>query len=84
MCSSCRLHRQIKHTPSAYIEPLKRKRRRLFHQRELTTASSGERRNIYWGDKADHPKVEWKDENHVSINDKVLDVRSDTYDWRRE
>ncbi|GIN64860.1 MULTISPECIES: DUF5412 family protein [Bacillus] len=51
---------------------------------ELTTASSGERRNIYWGDKADHPKVEWKDENHVSINDKVLDVRSDTYDWRRE
>ncbi|MGG3067064.1 DUF5412 family protein [Bacillus glycinifermentans] len=51
---------------------------------ELTKVSTGDRKNIYWGSREVNADVEWKDSNHVFINDKVLDIRSDTYDWRRE
>lgn len=51
---------------------------------ELTKVSTGDRKNIYWGSREVNADVEWKDSNHVSINDKVLDIRADTYDWRRE
>ncbi|MFN2744256.1 MULTISPECIES: DUF5412 family protein [Bacillus] len=51
---------------------------------EVTTVSTGKRRNLYWGKQEYEANVKWKDRRHVSINNKVLDVRTDTYDWRRE
>ena len=51
---------------------------------ELTTVATGERKNIYWGYEEEHAKIEWQDKYHVSINNNVLDVRTDIYDGRRE
>jgi hypothetical protein len=51
---------------------------------ELTTVATGERKNIYWGYEEEHVKIEWQDKYHVSINNNVLDVRTDIYDGRRE
>ncbi|NPC94153.1 DUF5412 domain-containing protein [Bacillus sp. WMMC1349] len=51
---------------------------------ELLNVSNGKRKNIYWGYREQKATITWKDNNHVSINNRVLDVRSDTYDWRRE
>ncbi|KAA6450635.1 DUF5412 family protein [Bacillus swezeyi] len=51
---------------------------------ELTNVSTGKQRNIYWGHKEYDAQVKWEDNHHVSINNKVLDARTDTYDWRRE
>ncbi|MDA7027445.1 DUF5412 domain-containing protein [Bacillus sp. CLL-7-23] len=51
---------------------------------ELLNVSSNKRKNIYWGYREQAANIIWKDNKHVSINNRVLDVRSDTYDWRRE
>ncbi|MGG1659545.1 DUF5412 family protein [Brevibacillus sp. NRS-1366] len=37
---------------------------------------------IYWSWKEAEEIVEWIDETHIKINDRVLDVRSEKYDKR--
>ena len=41
-------------------------------------------KNIYWEYHKYNAKVEWKDEYTVCINGRILDVRYDTYDWRKD
>ena len=42
------------------------------------------KKNIYWEYRQSGVKIEWKDEYTVMINDTVLDVRHDVYDWRKD
>lgn len=42
------------------------------------------KRNIYWEYKETDAYVFWVSEYEVKINGIRLDVRRDTYDWRRE
>ncbi|MGM0861235.1 DUF5412 family protein [Bacillus atrophaeus] len=51
---------------------------------ELENTKSGKKNNIYWENDREDAKVKWIDEDHVSINKKVLDINKDTYDFRRE
>lgn len=43
-----------------------------------------ESRNIYWKYKEEDAVVTWIDENTVDINGVVLDIHSDSFDWREK
>lgn len=45
---------------------------------------TGKERNIYWNYHCDQADIRWLDDQTVSINGVVLDVRKDRYDYRRE
>ena len=44
----------------------------------------GRDRNIYWNYPCDKAEIAWKDETTVIINGVEIDVRFDTYDYRKE
>ncbi|MFN0224190.1 MULTISPECIES: DUF5412 family protein [Paenibacillus] len=44
---------------------------------------NGERKNIYWNFPEEDAEIEWLDENIVSINNHLLDIRSEVYDRRK-
>ncbi|MDF2658395.1 MAG: hypothetical protein K0Q94_1186 [Paenibacillus sp.] len=50
---------------------------------ELVDHIKGSKKNIYWGYRENQTRVKWLDDYTVTINDRKLDVRKDTYDWRR-
>lgn len=41
------------------------------------------KRNIYWAYRIEEGKIEWINKHVVSINGRVLDVRKDEYDFRK-
>ena len=41
-------------------------------------------RNLYWAYRTETGEIEWISEHIVSINGMELDVRTDTYDFRKE
>lgn len=41
-----------------------------------------ESRNIYWQYNEDNVQIQWIDHDTVDINGKILNVLTDTYDWR--
>jgi hypothetical protein len=51
---------------------------------ELVHNKTKKKENIYWEYRSDQVKASWVDEHTVVINGHTLDVRKDTYDWRRE
>ncbi|MET0785510.1 MAG: DUF5412 family protein [Paenisporosarcina sp.] len=42
------------------------------------------KRNLYWAYRIEEGKIEWISEHVVSINGRVLDVRKDEHDFRKE
>ncbi len=51
---------------------------------ELVDNDSGTQKNIYLKYREQSARCEWLDNTTVAINGIELDVRSDTYDWRRD
>lgn len=51
---------------------------------QVTDHNTGKSRNIYWSYREWGLEVTWINEYTVDINGKILDVRSDHYDWRRD
>jgi hypothetical protein len=49
---------------------------------ELTNRAAHQKKNIYWAYHESTAVVIWQDDDTVLINDVVLDVRTQTYDWR--
>lgn len=49
----------------------------------LKDNKTGFERNIYWQEDADAAYIEWVDETTVIINAVELDVKKDTYDYRK-
>lgn len=49
---------------------------------EVIKQKGGRSKNIYWEYPCQTAMVEWLDYQTVRINDKVLDVERDTYDYR--
>ena len=45
---------------------------------------TGRTKNLYWNYHCSTADIKWQDENTVIINDVALDVRKDTYDYRRD
>ena len=45
--------------------------------------SEGKKRNIYWQYKEFNFDIRWESDTEVNINGVILDVRTDTYDWRK-
>lgn len=43
---------------------------------------TGRVKNIYWEYRCEEAVMEWVDEETIHINDQVLNVRKDVYDWR--
>lgn len=43
-----------------------------------------EKRNLYWAYRMEEGEIDWITEHIVSINGMELDVRSDTYDFRKD
>ena len=50
---------------------------------EVVEISTEKKRNIYWEYRCETAKIEWVDDTTVSINDKLLNVITDSYDWRK-
>ena len=50
----------------------------IYHQKRDKT------KNIYWGYRESEAEIIWLDNDTVSINGIVLDVRKEVYDWRKE
>lgn len=50
----------------------------------VTNNRTGRERNIYWQYRSSGAVVYWIDETHVSIDGIALDVRTDSYDYRRQ
>lgn len=42
------------------------------------------KRNLYWAYRIEEGEIEWINEHIVSINGMELDVRKDTYDFRKD
>ena len=42
------------------------------------------KRNLYWAHEMEKGEIEWINEHVVSINGMELDVREDTYDFRKD
>lgn len=42
----------------------------------------GFKKNIYWSYHEREVKIEWLNNNSVKINDKILEVPKEVYDWR--
>ncbi|MEF3310120.1 DUF5412 domain-containing protein [Paenibacillus sp. GYB004] len=51
---------------------------------ELVDNKKGSKKNMYWGYREEQTNVTWLDDHTVTINGHKLDVRTDTYDWRRK
>lgn len=45
---------------------------------------NSKKKNIYWSYREENVHINWVDENTVNINDHILNVPKDVYDWRRE
>ena len=43
-----------------------------------------QKRNMYWSYRMEEGKIEWINDHVVSINGMNLDVRKDTYDFRKD
>ena len=50
----------------------------IYHEK------NSEKRNLYWAYRMEEGEIDWITEHIVSINGMELDVRSDTYDFRKE
>ncbi len=50
---------------------------------ELVDNRSKSPKNIYWGYREKKAVVVWINDYTVVINDRQLDVRNETYDWRK-
>ncbi|MGM9987629.1 MAG: DUF5412 domain-containing protein [Bacillaceae bacterium] len=50
---------------------------------ELVTTKTNKQKNIYWEYHVENAEVSWESDHVVMINGKKLDVRKDTYDYRR-
>ena len=50
----------------------------IFHKK------NDKKRNLYWAYRKEKGEIEWINEHVVSINGMELDVRTDTYDYRKE
>ena len=50
---------------------------------ELIDNNDGSKRNIYWSYHEQTAQVNWIDDETVEINGRILNVLSDTYDFRR-
>ena len=50
---------------------------------EVVTNDTKKTQNIYWGYREDSAEISWENDNIVIINGKKMDVRKDTYDWRK-
>lgn len=51
---------------------------------EVVEISSGKKRNIYWEYHCETADIEWIDDTNVKINEKKLNVITDSYDWRND
>lgn len=49
---------------------------------EVVNSNHERARNIYWNYPESTAKIQWMDDDTVSINGIVLDVRTDKYDFR--
>ncbi|WP_188068139.1 DUF5412 family protein [Brevibacillus brevis] len=49
---------------------------------DVNTGLFGSERLIYWSWKETEAKVEWLDETHIKINERILDVKSEKNDKR--
>ena len=49
---------------------------------EVVEIATGSTRNIYWQYHMESADVVWIDDHTVNINGVVLDVQTDSYDWR--
>ena len=50
----------------------------IFHEKK------DKKKNIYWGYRESISEIVWIDKHTVTINEVVLDIRKDVYDWRKE
>ncbi len=53
----------------------------VLDKRKPYTLFSPEK-NIYWQYRCNNANVQWLDQTTVRINDKILNVERDVYDWR--
>ncbi len=51
---------------------------------ELVNNKTNEKKNIYYGYRENEVIMVWIDNKTVEINDIVLNIHKDTYDWRKE
>jgi len=51
---------------------------------ELVNNKTKEKKNIYYGYRENEVIMVWIDNKTVEINDIVLNIHKDTYDWRKE
>ena len=49
---------------------------------EVVEIETGSTRNIYWQYRMENADIVWIDDHTVNINGVVLDVQTDSYDWR--
>lgn len=50
----------------------------------VTNNKTQRKRNFFWDYRIDGVNIEWLNDHTVSINGRKLDVRSDSYDFRKE
>jgi len=50
---------------------------------EVVEIPTGKKRNIYWEYRCETARIEWINNTTVKINDKLLNVNTDSYDWRK-
>ena len=50
----------------------------------VRSTDSGKEKNIYWDYPYQEPVIQWENNNVVVINGHSLDVKKDTYDYRRQ
>ncbi|MFD3268861.1 DUF5412 family protein [Paenibacillus dendritiformis] len=50
---------------------------------ELLNNKKGTRKNIYWDYHIEKANMRWLDDTHLLINGKTLNVKKETYDFRK-
>ena len=50
----------------------------------VRSTANGKEKNIYWDYPYQEPVIQWENNNVVVINGHSLDVKKDTYDYRRQ
>ncbi|PHJ39784.1 hypothetical protein P378_01385 [Desulforamulus profundi] len=51
---------------------------------ELQNNKSGKKRNIYWDYRINTVEFTWINDTDIIINGHKIDIKKDTYDWRRD
>ncbi len=51
---------------------------------ELINNKTTKRKNIYWGYPENIADIKWRDKETVEINEHVLNIHKDIYDWRKQ